>query len=184
MTDRPIIFSAPLILAFLAGAKTQIRRVLRDAPGADWHCDPSPNGLRWVADGGAPSRDVRLPWRVGDRLWVREAWRTFVSLDAMKPADLWPRDGKGAGVAYEAGGGMSISADGESRFDLSPEPRADANAFGKLRSPIYMPRWASRITLTVTEVRVQKVRDISSADAEAEGLFERGAIGDDPAADS
>ena len=123
---------------------------------------------------GGDSGDVvshcRLPAIVGDQLWVREAWRTFISLDAMKPADLWPRDGKGAGVAYEAGGGMSLSAGGERYGDCGLVTRADIAAFGKLRTPIFMPRWASRITLTVTEVRVQRVGDISEADAEAEGM--------------
>ena len=157
MTDKPIIFSAPMIRALLEGRKTQTRRITRkqDWPAGVVALHPHQHGAGWA---------------VGDRLWVREAWRTFVSLNDLAPVDLWPRDCKGVGIAYEAGGGMSITASGERRVDYALEPRDDMPAFGRLRAAMHMPRWASRLTLTVSEVRVQRLQDITDDDAKAEGV--------------
>lgn len=85
----------------------------------------------------------------GDRLWVREAWRAPREFDAVAPRDIPP----GTDVWYEA-------------QDNVPFHPSD---FGKLRPSMFMPRWASRITLEVTGVRVERLQDISEADAVAEG---------------
>ena len=158
--DKPIIFSAPMIRAMLDGRKTQTRRVLKDAPkGAGWHCDPSPSGLRWVADGGIPSMPVRLPWRVCDRLWGREACgrrvASFLGIEATN----------GVEEAFYAADGEEIV--NEHGFNIFPWWKGKGAC-----SPIHMPRWASRLTLTVTEVRVQRLQEISEEDAIAEGLFQ------------
>ena len=183
MTDRPILFSAPMIRAILrhiekpGTGKTQTRRLLNPQPhspesvvhvdracGSWMSCEPSP------VTGGTRQMD---PWRplkckAGERLWVREEWRTFVSLDEVPPRDLWaPGGGRGAGVLYEADdAGMSLTADGERTY-ARQEPRA---AFGKKRVSRHMPRWGSRLTLYVTDVRVERLQDISEADAQAEGV--------------
>ena len=94
---------------------------------------------------------MALPFDVGDRLWVREAFRGSKDYDAYPPREWshWP-------VHYEADG--------------APDPRDEVGENGKLRSPIHMPRWASRLTLTVTDVRVERLQEISEADAQAEGF--------------
>jgi hypothetical protein len=150
MTDRPILYSAPMIRALLAGTKTQTRRLCKWTPAL-------------LPDGKILSNEVV---QSGDRLWVREAWRTFVSLDSTPPRDLL-QPGRGAGILYEADdGGLAITAVGE----RSMGERDDRRAFGKLRPGMFMPRWASRLTQIVTDVRVQRLQDISEEDALAEGI--------------
>jgi hypothetical protein len=141
MSDRPILFSAPMILALLAGTKTQTRRVVKPQPRG-----PNPPDARVFDfyDGrgkwkGAYDRKLgegnalRLcPYgHPGDRLWVRETW------------------------AAEAGA-YFYRADGRERLVWRPS--------------IFMPRWASRILLEITEVRVQRVQDSSAGDCVAEGV--------------
>ena len=82
----------------------------------------------------------------GDRLWVREAWRTVAVADPMPPRELTPAHR----IWFEA--------------DAPHQP-----GFGKLRPGMFMPRWASRSTLEVTGVRVERLHDISADDARAEG---------------
>ncbi|KRE02285.1 hypothetical protein ASE63_07965 [Bosea sp. Root381] len=86
----------------------------------------------------------------GDHLWVREAYRAELRFDWTKPRDL----SVGVPIYYAA----------------DPDPRdSEPGCAGKLRPSMFMPRWASRLTLTVTDVRVQRVHDISEADAWSEG---------------
>lgn len=183
MADRPILFSAPMVRALLAGTKTQTRRIIKPQPTLAPHHEPvrveqrGPRGWVWMCHTDRPSYqfatgDWRAPVGVGDRLWVKETWRTYVSLDGTKPSELWsPSVEKGAAIFYEAGGDMIIT-----RADTSPERewlQADSPVppgAGKVRVSIHMPRWASRLTLTVTDVRVERLQDISEADALAEGM--------------
>jgi hypothetical protein len=157
----PILFSAPMIVALLAGCKTQTRRVIKGAPEGDvWFCDRVGGGFRWVAEGGAPSMPCRLPHAVGDSLWVREAWRTADVLDDLAPRELLE------GCALSDYTPIRYEADGATRdFDEDCDPE-----FGRLRPGMFMPRWAPRITLTVIDVRVQRLQEISEADAKAEGV--------------
>ena len=129
MTDRPIIFSAPMILALLGGRKTQTRR-LASSPLAK--CLP------------------------GDKLWVRE------NLTARPMANFLTGEPTNAIVAaYAADDEDVVEAAG---FNLAPWWKR-----GKGLPSIHCPRWASRITLTVTEVRRQRLWEISDLDARAEG---------------
>ena len=138
MAERPILFSAPMVRAILAGTKMQTRRALR--PGTWWTAEHgvirmAPAGL--ACTGFAP---VACPYGTpGDRLWVRE---THMDL--------------GACYLYRA----DASAEQE-RALVAPGQR--------WRPSIHMPRAASRITLEVTGVRVERLQDISEADARAEG---------------
>jgi len=93
--------------------------------------------------------DSKLPYSPGDRLWVREAFWTCEACGYLNHA-------VGANNSGTAGRHCCASCDA-----LLPKAK---------RSPIHMPRWASRLTLTVTDVRVQRVQDISAADAIAEGI--------------
>jgi hypothetical protein len=129
--ERPILFSAPMVRAILDGSKTQTRRAFRDSP---------PPGVNvGIVNGKTPYGAV------GDRLWVREAWKAHTTFDHLPPRDI-PQ----THVWYMADDGYKA----ESRF----------------RQSMFMPRWASRITLEVTGVRVERLNEISETDALAEGI--------------
>ena len=182
MTDGMIQFSPPMVRALIAGRKTQTRRVLKPttkqvkawAPNLSVCRSAQASGgvVQFEHPEGGPYTCVPLPWRVGDRLWVRELWRTFVSLDDVAPRDLLTSE-RGAGIAYEAGGGMS-----RPKLPLRvcytdyalDQARAPVGAWGRLRAAMHLPRWGSRITVVVTDVRVQRLQEISEADCDAEGI--------------
>lgn len=169
MSDRPIIFSGPMIRALLDGRKTQTRRVLKPQPHKNACLDGSYNqkGAGWFddykVDGHMPQYGISgHVSRPGDRLWVREAWRTPTSFNGN--SEELVRDCKEAGyrrtwapIEYEADG----DRDNWEWGDFVP---------GRLRPSIHMPRWASRLTLVVSDVRVQRVQEISEEDAIAEGI--------------
>jgi hypothetical protein len=147
MAERPILFSAPMVRAILAGTKTQTRRAMKPQPH---HVDggvPFGNGPAWAhAEPGTAM--IRCPYgKRGDRLWVREAWRTVADANDIAPRDLMNVE---SFTHYEADG-------------------AKPAGMGKLRPGMFMPRWASRITLEITGVRVERLQDISEDDARAEG---------------
>jgi hypothetical protein len=142
-----------MVRALLEGRKTQTRRVLRKQPHSDldaWHL-PEVSGPDWVQEHRvAEGFDAaRLPYVLGDRLWVREAWRTESrAYDDLPPSDM--------------GGEETIIYESDADWKLN-------KTVGRLRQAMHMPRWASRITLTVTEIRVLRLQEISEADAIAEG---------------
>jgi len=153
MVDRPILFSSPMVRALLDGRKTQTRRILKDAPTEPgWLLYYEVNGKRtWVGPNGYPSMPCMLRFAVGDRLWVRETFRGATGYDNIRPA-AWGNKP----IWYEA--------DGE------PDVKLWWHLSTKKRVAIHMPRWASRLTLTVTDVRIQRLQDITEADAIAEGI--------------
>jgi hypothetical protein len=156
-TERPILFSAPMILAIRAGTKTQTRRVVKtlSAPrgiapetfepleiAGIRQYDKDGNLPLWV--GSHPEFRLKEKWftcpygkdgRLGepDRLWVRENWRNDLSDDYLYQADM-------------------------------------SHVGGKWKPSIHMPRVASRILLEITEVRAERLQDISEEDAIAEGI--------------
>jgi len=159
MTERPIIFSAPMIRALLASRKTQTRRLLRFPPWAMENGEPLPVALVSLAEVGGcayynegmPRKTMTLRWRVGDRLWVREAWGVWpATLDEEKQ------------VLYRA----TVAECPEGW----PPRRGPIAEYVRWRPSIFMPRWASRITLDVTSVRVERLQDITWDDALAEGM--------------
>lgn len=162
--DRPILFSAPMVRALLAGTKTQTRRVLKPQPYLHnvWQCEDTGS---WWQSGYGESGDDLIDLRIqsGDRLWVRESGqllREAYDHDPRCSVDLW-RDA-----------GFYHSADGEIIEARSYDPPLAewADDCSRVNRPsIHMPRWASRLTLTVTDVRVQRLQDISEEDAIAEG---------------
>lgn len=162
MADRPILFSGPMVRALLAGTKTQTRRILKPQPELQgnglYHVSNAHGGVLNVAeeDIGAQAVDY-LRISVGDRLWVKETWRPF-SIDT-SPWDLE--------VVYAADGESRVIKDGEFGEKDWNFPKAAAR--GNVSS-LFMTRWASRLTLTVTDVRVERVQDCSEADALAEGM--------------
>jgi len=161
MRERPILFSGPMVRAILSGAKTQTRRVVKPQPpmgceyiinGAYSHalCRSIENPDLWVPP-TARSTDHRLPCpcgQPGDRLYVKER-HEFVNtnehgvLQCLYKADDALRD----------------------MFDAPYVPKMFRG-----RPPICMPRWASRITLEITEIRVERLNEIGEGDAKAEGI--------------
>ena len=160
MKERPIIFSAPMVRAILDGRKTQTRRVVKltdsgrvKEPGSprNWHLDD-------------PEAVMACPYGVpGDRLWVREAWQAFFADEVPADRPRGPRHTMGIPAQPERESFVFYRADG----DLShPEDGSEA----LWRPSIHMPRWASRITLKIVSVRVERVQEISEKDALAEGV--------------
>lgn len=154
MTERPILFSAPMVRAILEGRKTQTRPIIKPQPRG-WNQEQG-NGNLWlwcVAGDMDYSEEIACPYgRPGDMLWVRESgWERPERSPRMlrEGADTWPP--------------YIYSADDHDAEQL--------RAWGWRRRPsIHMPRWASRITLRLTAVRAQRLQDIDDADARAEGV--------------
>lgn len=147
MVERPILFSGPMVRALLAGTKLQTRRILKPQPRRVDGGVPFGDGPAWAhAEPGTAM--MRCPYgQRGDRLWVREAFSGPHYREDFPPA-LWsPSDA----FWYWADGNPSVGD------------------WTKPRPSIHMPRFASRITLEITSVRVERLQDISEADAIAEG---------------
>ncbi len=187
MTERPICFNEEMVRAILDGRKTQTRR---PAPiekldithypdcGIAWgvhFTKPIHGSLGYYSGGNFTEQQARSiiasqfgPFGVpGDRLWVRETW----GLECV----FGFSDGKGK---CESTYVLSFKAAGEDReidwegniTDTDPYLRLADTQRGDWRPSIHMPRWASRITLEVTGVRVERLLDITEADAKAEGF--------------
>lgn len=161
MSERPILFSSPMIKAILAGTKTVTRRICKVPLG--YVMDERDAGQPWPwysADVVDDPDDAWLPCpygAAGDRLWVKETW----GLHAFGDETDWER------------GSVRGCTERELREQYELAYRAD---FGPCQEPcfwrpsIYMPRWASRITLDVTSVRVERLHAITEEDARAEGV--------------
>ena len=156
MKERPILFNGDMVRAILEGRKTQTRRVMKPQPEKDSIRDEHwwPSNMhqsmvyiesemqQWQGLAG----DCFPHGGIGDRLWVRETWSVHPAMDEYKPSD--------------------ISTDNSVDYIAGPDR---FSGFGKTRPSIFMPRWASRITLEITAVRVERLQDISEEDAKAEG---------------
>ena len=162
--EKPILFRGEMVRAILDGRKTQTRRVIKPQP------ELRANGsvLWWKNDMLVPESTYRSPYGApGDRLWVKE---TFSHEDGWYPDDAghsWKNcrspighDGLCTYVHYRA----SMSTKQIREYNDDPWPWTPS---------IFMPRWASRITLEVVSVRVERVQDISHRDAIAEGVAAR-----------
>lgn len=158
MRERPILFSAPMIRALLAGTKTQTRRIV--CPQQPKRSTIIPYELELTERDGSITAYTRRQFieskrnrfgGPGDRLWVREAWRTVCSLDELPPIQL----AESVPIHFES--------DDSSRGRFR-EP------VGRYRHARFMPRWVSRITLELASVRVERLQEISESDAVAEGV--------------
>lgn len=160
MTDRPIIFSAPMVRALLDGRKTQTRRLMPHQDALKLAYSPIVSGRR-IFNYAGEEEISRAPYAPGDRLYVREAWSGEYYWHATAPKER--QSGCWGGEVY-------VKEDIWYWADGNPE----LGDWEKPRPSIHMPRWASRITLTVTDVRVQRLQEISEADAVAEGVIPDG----------
>ena len=156
MKEKPILFSGPMIRAILANTKTQTRRVVKPQPAGEIRRG-EPDFNHWIdtkywerqnqkENRGIGTRGFACPYGQpgGDRLYVRETWAAPHAYDHLPPRPI-PQDARIHYAATEDRGGLLW------------------------RPSIHMPRWASRIILEVTSVRVELLQDISEADAVAEG---------------
>lgn len=162
MRERPILFSGPMVRAILAGNKTQTRRIAKEFAGRD--------GLDAILR-RFPNQNSCPYGQPGDRLWVREAFRFAASLDRLSPNDVGEKaldagyNTPWAPTQFEADGRRAGAWHG---FDTPPTVTTP----GKLRPGIHMPRWACRLVLEITGVRVEQLQAISYEDARAEGAFD------------
>lgn len=183
--EHPLLFSAEMVRALLEGRKTQTRRVLKIGQNAKMNIDhkkmlidldraESRRSSIWTDLVGIPGPDVHLSvpfthpedgweenpeddrrdrlrpiWRIGQRLWVKETFRFDRAHDSERPVNLHPH----TAVQWEA--------DGEFR---------GYRVTGRKRASIHMPRWASRITLEIEDVRIERLNEIVLSDVWAEGI--------------
>ncbi|MCG0493857.1 hypothetical protein L6Q41_19100 [Enterobacter hormaechei] len=172
-----MIFNGEMVRAILDGRKTQTRRIMKNQPAGDYPDTPAlirsvDGGFQWYGHYGESSI-FNCPFgAVGDRIWVRETWWQAGQSHARYPDDdeygwygsrriLFAADGNPPNEPndhYPNGlGGGKFSA-------------AKPNHLWRKRPSIHMPRWASRILLEITDVRVERLNCISETDAEAEGI--------------
>lgn len=151
MKDRPILMCGQMVRQTLADIKTQTRRVIKNMPpkpgdGAYFDAyNGGPFWNWWTHNNKCALPQIKCPYgQPGDRLWVRESCYITPCADDGEPLCDPP-------IVY--------AADGASKSDAYP--------FSK--PSIFMPRWASRITLEIVNVRGERVQDISQSDAKAEG---------------
>lgn len=177
-SERPILFSGPMVRAILEGRKTQTRRVVKPQPFPDTCAGQPMVGHRDLAGLFAPhvfgacmAKLAPCPYgQPGDRLWVRETWRTE-ELDEDDEAS-------GSDIGTD---GVRFAADGvfrsiENTMEASERWVVTHNTdsrklFSKWRPSIHMPRWACRLELELTQVRLERLQDITEEDAKAEGVM-------------
>ncbi|RVT91368.1 hypothetical protein EOD42_22195 [Rhodovarius crocodyli] len=171
MADYPIIFSAPMILALLAGQKTMTRRLA----WSDYSPEPPKEGqparavprnvVVLLGRAGSFRPSVWQKVKPGDRLWAREAWNLWYG--SRDGEEWWP-----ARTIPKEDPRLDEDARGHSCVDFpvgSTNGGTDAGK-GPWRAPFYLPRWASRITMLVEEVKREPLHRISTADCLAEGV--------------
>lgn len=195
MKERPILFNGEMVRAILDGRKTQTRRVIKPFTKGLEQNHPADGEVKWGRDlepfqneemDGPSNYDQWWRWREwsedwnaigqcpygvpGDRLWVREAW-----------CHKWDNDGP----IYNEDGDYDTTcvwyrADGVDVMKMDEDCSQAFNKDGTPSSPwlpsIHMPRWASRILLEITDVRVQRLQDIEREEVYAEGVHGPGLV--------
>ncbi|HCM7542657.1 hypothetical protein [Klebsiella quasipneumoniae] len=196
MTERGMIFNAEMVRALLSGRKTQTRRIMKVQP------ESNQLGLMLITDSTKHSDIGKYHWAesnatgnhvrsklfsspfgaVGERIWVRETWATLGNEEGCYvdwEDNLCKGDERSAARIYRASceqrpgdyGLWSIPD------DAYWKPHTKEHKFeGAWRPSIHMPRWASRILLEITDVRVERLNAISEEDARAEGIIDGGCL--------
>ncbi|MFS2103612.1 hypothetical protein [Ralstonia sp. Ralssp135] len=185
--ERPILFSGAMVRSILDGRKTQTRRLFKthafDAKKVNsldlihvvWGAEAGfisckqPVDTAWAGFnfGGSSGGYFPCPYgQPGDRLWVRETARCAFKSEQ-------PPDNRGCiGVEYQAGGSMmrDYALDRPNEFPWFPNRSHNVDGSMRWAPAIHVPRWASRILLEITDVRIERLNDCSSEDAIAEGI--------------
>lgn len=191
MKEYPILFSAEMVRAILEGRKTQTRRPLRVQPDPEFATDWRP----WVIDGERQYEGKRPLWicgprdgiceqfgcpygTEGDRLWVRETYIVESNCGLEDPSTYPPpfKDGRPVKWTEDPEWGAYWDQCHYAATDPKPELADDSDSedgFANWRPSIFMPRWASRITLEIVKVRVEKVGAIAAGDILAEGIEDK-----------
>lgn len=178
MKERSILFNAPMVRAVLDDSKTQTRRIAKLTDAG--HVKEPGGHRRWHP--GDPNARLACPYgQPGDRLWVREAWRIGawceddeeLAIDYLASApEKTPWIEVPESAAFEKywiqssddciEAGVATDCNGDYHWEPGQSPC-------RKRPSIHMPRWVSRITLEIVSVRIERLQDISEADAIAEG---------------
>ena len=153
--ERPILFSAPMIRAIIEGRKSMTRRIVKGLDGSEWETTLLENG-RW-------EEAIKSPWHKGMNLWVRENFVHFGN--------------ESDGVFSPVRSLIKYCADNKTErmgewktFNHAPVRKEWAQGKSNVIPSIFMPRWASRINLEITEVKVERLQEISEEDAVKEGM--------------
>ena len=197
MTERGMIFNAEMVRAIMDGRKTQTRRIMKVQPSEGF--SPMNMALetdynaRWYTPAREDSKGYLHPCKhqvfgvandnegytcpfghPGDRIWVRETWAQLGNEDgcAIDWNDNLVKDaGAEAARIYRASCTIGDYGLWQIPDDAFWKPHTDDRQYeGTWRPSIHMPRWASRITLEITKIRVDRLQNISETDAEAEGI--------------
>lgn len=195
MKERPILFSGPMVRAILSGQKTVTRRAIRHQPDVpvtdaiprreyphgpatiDWYWRPKHGHLNGVPSHGW---DFKCPYgQPGDRLWVRETWGVIShSWDEHGDMVSWEPDRPATPIREMPFGNGYYSGHAIYAADGPMEWAGDEDGGGEPRSAwkpsIHMPRAACRIPLEITDVRIERLQDISYQQAMAEGIGHAG----------
>ena len=166
MADRPIIFSGPMVKALIAGDKTQTcRKAWRDCP----KCPGVPGCKTCAGVGILPTIWQKV--KPGDRLWVRETWAHYQTINYVRRSGGRAFSEVSDGLAIYRADGHDTIEDARNHIRLMSGVGLEAVEINgdRWRPSIHMPRWASRLTLIVTEKRLERVQNISHADVIAEG---------------
>lgn len=163
MRERPIIFNADMVRAIVEGRKTQTRRIMREQPEVIPKEDELGKPGFWIPFNAGKTMvrtddmHIACPFGLkGNRLWVRETFRVH-----SRATDV-------ATLVYKASEQQSWTQ----QTHRVPIEKCNKPAVVDTWTPsIHMPRWASRITLEITGVRVERLRDLSEEDAKSEGVI-------------
>ena len=165
MKERPILFSGPMVRAIMEGRKTMTRRIvkpiiancLEDGWGGEQQ-------IYWTRD-DEPIEATRLcPYGASDdRLWIKEAWRTYENFNEFSPKEI---EKMAKNIGYEnAWAPIQYEAD-QTRINWLDRQYGP----GRYRHARFMPKWASRILLEIINIRVERLQDITEEEAIAEGI--------------
>ncbi len=187
MKERPILFNTEMVKAILSGNKTQTRRIVKEVFNGEQivHIRDNNNKKICPLDCDTMKRQPNLaitynPFgQIGDRLWVRENFKVVETSEAKTFANesqCHGEDDQFIAIVNYADGNKKVCEDLYIDNDAGVDQIAQAIRISQKNgfSPnIHMPRWACRLVLEITDIRVERLNDISEADAKAEGVDSR-----------